>query len=334
MAPAQTWSKTERVTVKAAPTGSGPNVQLGSRGPTSCGAKIPAWPGRSLKRLSAKRSAAFTGLNQNPFARTPPLRLAGVCLGPCAVASVEMDPEEACAHGRDLGVFGVDRPDVGGRLVVRVRPVGPVPLDPDQGEQALRVPALVGIEVLGRPASRAKREIGHHDPLASANRRLTESVDVALLEQKEDRLREGSRPQHRVLVCGEELEQAVPVDRAVGDDLGLPHPGPADGHVEVHAHQWSPNAERARGQLDYRPRPSRFVTTSEKFAPMMEEMGGRNGGVYKDENDPSLVSTISEWESHDQMHEAIEKYDDQFNEEAGTADLRWTTHIWHRRGSA
>jgi hypothetical protein len=52
------------------------------------------------------------------------------------------------------------------------------------------------------------------------------------------------------------------------------------------------------------------------------------------ENDPSLVSTISEWESHDQMHEAIEKYDDQFNKEAGTADLRWTTHIWHRRGSA
>ena len=78
----------------------------------------------------------------------------------------------------------------------------------------------------------------------------------------------------------------------------------------------------------------RFVTTSEKFAPMMEELGGRNGGVYEHENDPRLVSTISEWESEDQMHEAIEKYDDQFNEEAGTADLRWTTHIWHRRGSA
>jgi len=46
----------------------------------------------------------------------------------------------------------------------------------------------------------------------------------------------------------------------------------------------------------------RFVTTSEKFGPMMQEMGGRNGGVYEDENDPGLVSTISEWESHDQMH--------------------------------
>ena len=52
----------------------------------------------------------------------------------------------------------------------------------------------------------------------------------------------------------------------------------------------------------------RFVTTSEKFAPMMEEMGGRNGGVYEDENDPGLVSTISEWENHDQMHEASEKW--------------------------
>jgi hypothetical protein len=78
----------------------------------------------------------------------------------------------------------------------------------------------------------------------------------------------------------------------------------------------------------------RFVTTSEKFAPMMEEMGGRDGGVYEDENDPGLVSTISEWESHDQMHEASEKYGDQFNEEAGTVGLQWTTHIWHRKGNA
>jgi hypothetical protein len=58
----------------------------------------------------------------------------------------------------------------------------------------------------------------------------------------------------------------------------------------------------------------RFVTTSQKFAPMMEEMGGRDGGVYEDENDPGLVSTISEWESHDQMHESSEKY--------GTSSMR------------
>jgi len=78
----------------------------------------------------------------------------------------------------------------------------------------------------------------------------------------------------------------------------------------------------------------RFVATSEKFAPMMQEMGGHQGGVYEDENDPGLVSTISEWDSHDQMHAASEKYGDQFNEEAGTAGLDWTTHIWLRKGNA
>jgi hypothetical protein len=34
------------------------------------------------------------------------------------------------------------------------------------------------------------------------------------------------------------------------------------------------------------------------------------------------------------MHEASEKYGDQFNEEAGTVGLQWTTHIWHRKGNA
>jgi len=78
----------------------------------------------------------------------------------------------------------------------------------------------------------------------------------------------------------------------------------------------------------------RFVATSTKFAPMMEAMGGKRGGVFEDENDPGLVSTISEWESHDQMHAASEKYGDQFNDEAGTAGAEWTTHIWHHNGDA
>ena len=78
----------------------------------------------------------------------------------------------------------------------------------------------------------------------------------------------------------------------------------------------------------------RFVATSKKFEPMMEEMGSRNGGVYEDENDPGLVSTMSEWDDHDQMHAASEKYGDQFNEEAGTEGLEWTTHIWHKKGGA
>jgi hypothetical protein len=78
----------------------------------------------------------------------------------------------------------------------------------------------------------------------------------------------------------------------------------------------------------------RFVATSEKFASMMQEMGGKRGGVYEDENTPGLVSTISEWDSHDQMHSASDKYGDQFNEEAGTAGLEWTTHIWQKKGDA
>ncbi len=78
----------------------------------------------------------------------------------------------------------------------------------------------------------------------------------------------------------------------------------------------------------------RFVATSERFSPLMAELGGRNGGVFEDENESGLVSSISEWDSHDQMHEASEKYGDQFNAEAGTEGLDWTTHIWHRRGNA
>jgi hypothetical protein len=77
-----------------------------------------------------------------------------------------------------------------------------------------------------------------------------------------------------------------------------------------------------------------FVKTSEKYAPMMEEMGSRNGGVYEDENEPGLMSSISDWDSHDQMHAASEKYGDQFNKDAGTEGMDWTTHIWQRRGSS
>ena len=75
----------------------------------------------------------------------------------------------------------------------------------------------------------------------------------------------------------------------------------------------------------------RFVATSNKFAPMMAEMGARNQGTYQDQNDPSVVTTMSEWDSHDQMHEASEKYGDQFNSEAGTEGLEWETRIWQKR---
>ena len=76
----------------------------------------------------------------------------------------------------------------------------------------------------------------------------------------------------------------------------------------------------------------RFVATAEKYAPMMEEMGSRNSGVYEDENEPGLMSTIAEWDSHDQMMVATDKYGEGFNADAGTVGLDWTTHIWHRKG--
>ena len=41
----------------------------------------------------------------------------------------------------------------------------------------------------------------------------------------------------------------------------------------------------------------RFVATWQKFAPMMEEMGGKRGGLYEDENNPGLVTTISAWDA-------------------------------------
>lgn len=73
----------------------------------------------------------------------------------------------------------------------------------------------------------------------------------------------------------------------------------------------------------------RFIATSKRFEPMMEEMGARNQAIYRAEGG-SEVTSLSEWESHDAMHAASEKYGDQFNAEAGTEGLEWVTRIWHR----
>ena len=78
----------------------------------------------------------------------------------------------------------------------------------------------------------------------------------------------------------------------------------------------------------------RFIMASKKYAPMMAEMGARNGAVFEDENEPGLVSVTAMWDDHDQMHAASEKYGDAFNADAGTEGLEWTTHIWHRKGDA
>jgi antibiotic biosynthesis monooxygenase len=73
----------------------------------------------------------------------------------------------------------------------------------------------------------------------------------------------------------------------------------------------------------------RFKTTQEKFVPVMEQLGGKNLRAYVSESDPNEVTTFSEWESHDAMMAATDKFGDDFNREAGTEGIEWETRIWH-----
>jgi quinol monooxygenase YgiN len=75
----------------------------------------------------------------------------------------------------------------------------------------------------------------------------------------------------------------------------------------------------------------KFVAVSKKYEPLMAAEGARNQSLAEDENNPGLMSTMAEWDDHDQMHAASEKYGDQFNEELGAGELDWTTHIWHTK---
>jgi quinol monooxygenase YgiN len=74
----------------------------------------------------------------------------------------------------------------------------------------------------------------------------------------------------------------------------------------------------------------RFKRAYDEWLPRIGEMGGKSVGVYRAENDPNEVTLLEEWESHDAMHEASEKYGDEFNSTAGTEGLDWETRIWHR----
>jgi quinol monooxygenase YgiN len=74
----------------------------------------------------------------------------------------------------------------------------------------------------------------------------------------------------------------------------------------------------------------RFRKAYAEWEPRLGDFGGKSIGVYQAESDPSEVTLLEEWESHDQMHEASEKYGDQFNATAGTEGLEWETRIWHR----
>jgi len=73
----------------------------------------------------------------------------------------------------------------------------------------------------------------------------------------------------------------------------------------------------------------RFKRAAEKFTPVIEELGGHNHRAYVSESDPTEVTTLSEWESHDAMMSATDRFDDDFNRDAGTEGLEWETRIWH-----
>ena len=73
----------------------------------------------------------------------------------------------------------------------------------------------------------------------------------------------------------------------------------------------------------------RFKATAEKYTPIFEGLGGRNHRAYVSEADPQEVTTFSEWESHDAMMAATDRFGDDFNRDAGTEGLEWETRIWH-----
>ena len=75
----------------------------------------------------------------------------------------------------------------------------------------------------------------------------------------------------------------------------------------------------------------RFKATMAKYAPNFEADGARNQQAWVSESDPNEVTTMAEWESHDQMMASTDRWGDAFNAEAGTEGLDWETRIWERR---
>jgi quinol monooxygenase YgiN len=73
----------------------------------------------------------------------------------------------------------------------------------------------------------------------------------------------------------------------------------------------------------------RFRATQEKYLSVMEELGARNVRAYVAESDPNEITTMSEWDSHDHMMSATDRFGEDFNRDAGTEGLEWETRIWH-----
>jgi hypothetical protein len=73
----------------------------------------------------------------------------------------------------------------------------------------------------------------------------------------------------------------------------------------------------------------RFRAAIDKYAPTIAELGGRNHRAFVSESDPTEVCTLAEWDSHDSMMAATDRFGDEFNRDAGTEGLEWETRIWH-----
>jgi hypothetical protein len=74
----------------------------------------------------------------------------------------------------------------------------------------------------------------------------------------------------------------------------------------------------------------RFKATVAKYESKFEADGARNQTAWFSESNPNEVTTMSEWDSHDQMMASTDRWGDDFNREAGTEGLEWETRIWHR----
>jgi len=78
------------------------------------------------------------------------------------------------------------------------------------------------------------------------------------------------------------------------------------------------------------PDPARFRKAIENMPEFQKEPGFVSyPGAYTAESDSNEVTELEQWESHDHMHAASEKYGEQLNAEAGTEGLDWDTKIWH-----
>jgi quinol monooxygenase YgiN len=74
----------------------------------------------------------------------------------------------------------------------------------------------------------------------------------------------------------------------------------------------------------------RFRKAWEELAPLAEQDGARNGGLYRAEGDAGELAMFADWASHDEMMESSEERGEDFQAKAGTEGLDWETRIWHR----